>query len=121
MNADMFHSMSNPSGLSPLEFNVVVRLDKAEEKTAGGIYLPATAQDRDKFECEEGDLVAVSPFAFSYADWPEGARMPQIGDRVLISRFAGVLRERGGRDYRIVKDKDIVAVIETPAAIREAA
>ncbi len=111
----------NDSGLMPLEFNVVVRLDKAEEKTAGGIYLPPSKQDRDTFECEEGDLVAVSPLAFSYADWPEDARLPQIGDRVLIARFAGVLRERGGRDFRIVKDKDIVAVIETAVKVAAAA
>lgn len=102
----------NDSGLSPMEFNVVVRLDKIEEKTAGGIILPSAKLDRDKLETEEGELVALSPHAFTYAEWPEGARKPQEGDRVLIARFAGVLRERCGRDYRIVKDKDIVAVVE---------
>ncbi len=113
--------MSNPSGLSPLEFNVVVRLDKAEEKTAGGVFLPSSRQDRDKLECEEGELVAVSPLAFTYAEWPEGTDPPKVGSRVLIARFAGVLRERGGQDYRIVKDKDIVAVIEPAAKVAAAA
>ena len=107
--------------LIPMEFNVVVLLDKQAEKTAGGIFLPQSKQDRDKLEHEEGELVAVSPHAFSYAEWPEGARKPQVGDRVLLARFAGVLRERNGRDFRIVKDKDIVAVIEQATSLAAAA
>ena len=100
-------------GLIPMEFNVVVELDPIEEKTLGGIILPSQKVDRDKLEAEEGTLVAVSPHAFTYAEWPEGARMPQVGDRVLIARFAGVLRERDGKSLKIVKDKDIIAVVET--------
>ena len=98
--------------LIPMEFNVIVELDPIEEKTKGGILLPTQKVDRDKLEAEEGTLVAVSPHAFTYADWPEGARMPKVGDRVLIARYAGVLRERDGRSLKIVKDKDIIAVVE---------
>lgn len=97
--------------LIPMEFNVVVELDPVEEKTAGGLILPQAKVDRDKLEAEEGTLVAVSPHAFSYAEWPEGARQPQVGDRVLVARFAGVLRERDGKSLKIVKDKDIIAVV----------
>lgn len=111
----------NSSGLRPMEFNVVVMLDKAQEKTAGGVYLPATTVEKDKLACEEGELVAVSPHAFSYAEWAPSAVPPKVGDRVLIARFSGVLRERGGRDYRIVKDKDIVAVVDSPVSVQEAA
>ena len=101
--------------LIPMEFNVVVELDPVEEKTAGGLYLPPTKVDRDKLEAEEGTLVAVSPHAFTYAEWPEGSRQPRVGDRVLIARFAGVLRERDGKSLKIVKDKDIIAVVEKPS------
>lgn len=104
--------------LIPMEFNVVVELDPIEEKTAGGIILPGAKVDRDKLEAEEGTLVAVSPHAFSYAEWPAGARMPAIGDRVLIARFAGVLRERDGRSLKIVKDKDIIAVVDQPVDLK---
>jgi co-chaperonin GroES (HSP10) len=97
--------------LIPMEFNVVVELDPVEEKTAGGLYLPTSKVDRDKLEAEEGTLVAVSPHAFTYAEWPDDARKPQVGDRVLIARFAGVLRERNGVSLKIVKDKDIIAVV----------
>lgn len=102
--------------LKPMEFNVVVELDKIEEKTASGLYLPESKVDRDKLEAEEGTLVAVSPHAFSYAEWPAGARQPRVGDRVLIARFAGITRERGGATFKIVKDKDIIAVVEQAEA-----
>jgi chaperonin GroES len=98
----------------PVEFNVVVELDPIEEVTKGGIILPGEKVERDKLAYEEGTLVALSPLAFSYAnpsDWMD-QRMPQAGDRVLLARYQGILREKDGKNYRIVKDKDIVAVIE---------
>jgi co-chaperonin GroES (HSP10) len=95
-----------------MEFNIVVELDPIEEVTKGGIILPGDKVERDKLAYEEGTLVAVSPFAFSYAEWPEDAEKPQIGNRVLIERYAGLLREKDGRNFRILKDKSLVAVIE---------
>lgn len=102
--------------LIPMEFNVVVELDKVEEKTAGGIILPGSKVDREKLEAEEGTLIAVATHAFTYADWPAGSRQPIVGDRVLVARFAGVLRERDGRSLKIVKDKDIIAIVDTAPA-----
>lgn len=107
--------------LIPMEFNVVVELDKVEEKTAGGIILPSAVTDRDKIAAEEGLLVAVSPHAFTYADWPEGAVPPQVGQRVLIAKFAGVQRDRGGKSYKIIKDKDVMAVIAPAGPVAVAA
>lgn len=107
--------MTNESGLRPMEFNVVVEMDPVEEKTAGGIFLPASKTERDELATEEGALVALSPHAFTYADWPQGEAPPAVGDRVLIARYAGAIHKRGGKTFRILKDKDIVAVIEPPA------
>jgi chaperonin GroES len=108
--------------IMPMEFNVVVRPDKPEQKTAGGILLPESTRDANQLAADEGELVAVSPHAFSYAEWPEGARKPQVGDRVVFARYAGVLRKgkSGADDHRIIKDKDIMAVIE-PASMPLAA
>lgn len=106
--------MTNPSGLSPMEFNCVVMLDKVEDKV-GSIIIPQSKQDTDKVANQEGMLVATSPHAFSYAEWPQGSRQPQPGDRVLFSRYSGAIHERNGREFRILKDRDIVAVIEPPA------
>jgi co-chaperonin GroES (HSP10) len=108
--------MSNESGMLPMEFHVIVKPDPLEEVSPGGIILRTEqAKDRDKLAIEEGTLVAVSPMAFTYADWPEGARKPEVGDRVVVKRHAGWLRTVGKQDYRILNDKDIVAIIEPPA------
>lgn len=111
----------NSSGLTPVEFYVVVELDAQSERTASGIYLPPSTQDKDKLATQEGTLVAVSPHAFSYAEhWPEGST-PEVGQRVLFKRYAGHLHEREGRVYRLLNDKDIVAIIEKPETMKEAA
>jgi co-chaperonin GroES (HSP10) len=117
--------MTNESGLVPVEFFVVVALDPAEEKV-GSIIVPQSVQEKDKLSCQEGTLIAVSPLAFTYEQWPEGSRKPQLGERVLFRRYAGALHERtiGGvkRDFRLLNDKDIIAIVEAPPkALQEAA
>lgn len=95
----------------PLEFNVVVELDPVESKTKGGIIMLDTATERDKLGIQEGTLIALSPLAFSYGDWPEDEPPPGVGLRVLFARYAGLVREQDGKTYRILKDKDVVALI----------
>ena len=104
---------TNPSGYRPVEFNVVVRPAAVEEKTKGGIYLADDIKERKQFAEMEGELIAVSPFAFNYADvWPDGTK-PKPGDRVLFAQYAGRPRKgKDGLEYRVVKDKDISAVLE---------
>jgi chaperonin GroES len=106
-------SILNPSGFIPVEFNCVVYPDPVEEKTKGGIILTQTTKEADEYATIEGTLVAVSPLAFSYAEWPEDARPPQVGDRVVIARYGGnVFDGNDGKKYRILKDKDILAIKE---------
>jgi chaperonin GroES len=111
--------MSNPSGLTPCEYNIIVQLDPVVEKTVGGIIIPESIKDRDKIANQEGTLVAVSPMAFTFEDWPAQARKPQVGDRVLFSRYAGAIHERNGHEFRILKDSSIIAIVEPVAAIVE--
>jgi chaperonin GroES len=106
-------AFDRPCPFQPTEFNVVVELDPAESKTPGGIILLDSKTERDRLASDEGTLIAVSPHAFTYADWPEGARRPQLGDRILFPRYTGILRETDGRTFRVIKDKDVVAVIGT--------
>lgn len=107
---------TNASGLIPVEFFVVVALDPAEEKTAGGIILPTQVQDKDKLAAQEGRLIAVSPLAFNYDNWPPGSRKPEVGDKVLFKRYQGHLIEREiegqKRAFKLMSDKDIMAILE---------
>lgn len=101
------------AGIDPVEFNVLVAPEEIEEKTKGGIILTDTAVDTDRNAATRGRLVAVSPCAFDYADWPEGTKKPQVGDAVWFGRYAGTLIDgRDGKKFRILKDRDIAAVIQ---------
>lgn len=97
----------------PVEFNVVVEVDVPPDRK-GSILLPPSAADKERLQADEGILVAVSPLAFTYEEWPEGSRKPEVGDRVLIGRFTGITREKDGAFWRILKDKDVIAIITQP-------
>lgn len=101
----------NRSGILPVEFFVVIELDPVPEKV-GSIIMPAAVSERDKLATQEGTLVAISPHAFDYArEWPEGTK-PQLGQRVLFKKYAGALHQRRGVDYRLLNDKDIIAILQ---------
>lgn len=112
--------MTKVEDLQPVEFNVVIELDPTEEKI-GSIILTNDKVERNRLEETVGTLVAASPFAFNYEDWPTDARKPQEGDRVFFARYAGILQDCDGRWVRIIKDKDIVAVVGGKPALAAAA
>ena len=100
------------SGIKPIEYNVVVKPERVEEKTTGGLYIPQDTQEKDQYGEFKGTLVALSPMAFSFDEWPENEPKPQVGDRVVFVRYAGTLVQGDdGEDYRIMKDKDVLGVM----------
>ena len=102
--------------LLALEYNVIVKPDKVEERSPGGIILTPQITDRDQFAVQTGEIVSLSPHAFTYAEWPEDARKPQVGDRVLFGQYKGADFGKGDDLVRILKDQDITAIIEDEAA-----
>ena len=107
----------NESGIMPTEFKVLISPKEVDEKTKGGIIIPDATKDRDQYAQMEGTLVAVSPLAFTYAKQDEweaaGGAPPTVGDRVLFAKYAGAVVKsmKDGKDYRLVNDKDIAAVL----------
>lgn len=112
--------MQNESGLSPVEYNIVVRMDPVEETRPSGLVIPQSARDRDELSADEGTIVAVSPHAFSYAEWGD-ATPPKVGDRILMAQFDGRIWKRNGVTYRLLKDKSVIAVVDQPTALAAAA
>lgn len=105
--------MRNDSGIEPTAFNVLMKPDKVEERTKGGIILTPAHVETDKHAAIVGVLVAVSPLAFCYETWPEGARKPKPGDRVIIAKYAGsLIKGDNDEEYRLITDKDILAIKE---------
>jgi len=104
----------NPSGINPTEYKVLIQPIVVDEKTKGGIILPDEFKGREQFAQMQGILIAVSPLAFTYADdeaWG-GSPKPKPGDRVFFAKFAGApVKGIDGKDYRIVNDRDVAAVL----------
>jgi chaperonin GroES len=101
----------------PLHDRVVVRRLEAEEKTAGGIIIPDTAQEKPM----EGQIVSVGPGARDEA----GKLVPldvKSGDRILFGKWSGTEVKLDGEELLIMKESDIMGVIEgQPTAKRKAA
>lgn len=101
-------------GIKPTGFNVLLALAHQEGRI-GSIIIPDNISDRDRLAQVEGRLVGVSPAAFDFAHFPEGTK-PKEGDAVMFAKFAGVVvKGRDGKEYRLLLDKDITAVIEESA------
>lgn len=102
----------NTSGIRPMEYNVLVLPLDVEEKTTGGIFLPDEVREKEKFGRMEGTLVAKSPMAFAFDEWPDGEEKPPIGSRVLFSRYqATEITGRDGKKYWLMKDKSIAGIM----------
>lgn len=100
-------------GLRPMGYNVLIAVDVAEEKTAGGIILPGKHIEREDSASEKGLVVAVSQMAFTGGDWTGVSDVPKTGDLVRFQRYAGNEFEGDdGKKYRIVSDADLKGVYQ---------
>ena len=101
----------------PLHDRVVVRRLEAEEKTTGGIIIPDTAKEKPM----EGEVIAVGPGARDEA----GKLVPldvKASDRILFAKWPGTEVKLDGEELLIMKESDIMGIIEgQPAAKRKAA
>ena len=100
----------------PLHDRVVVKRIDAEEKTKGGIIIPDSAKEKP----QEGQVVAVGPGGRDEA----GKLIPidvTTGDRVLFGKWSGTEVKIDGVEYLIMKESDIMGVIEQPVARKKAA
>ncbi|MBO1908808.1 co-chaperone GroES [Microvirga sp. 3-52] len=100
----------------PLHDRVVVRRIEAEEKTAGGIIIPDTAKEKP----QEGEIVAVGPGARDESG-KIAALDVKAGDRVLFGKWSGTEVRIDGQDLLIMKESDIMGVIERTAEAQKAA
>ena len=103
-------------GFRPLHDRVLVRRVEAEEKTAGGIIIPDSAKEKPS----EGEVVAAGAGAKS----EDGKVTPldvKAGDRVLFGKWSGTEVKIDGEDLLIMKESDVLGIIEARAEQRQAA
>lgn len=90
----------------PLADRVVIKKLEAEEKTKSGIVLTGTAKEKP----QEAEVVAVGPG--TVVDGKEIKMEVKVGDKVLFSKYAGTEVKVDGVEYTIIKQDDILAVVE---------
>ena len=92
--------------IKPLADRVVVKLVEAEEKTEGGIILTGSAKEKPQF----AEVVAVGPGG--KVDGNEVAMYVKVGDKVITSKYSVTEVKLDGEEYTIVKQEDILAIVE---------
>jgi chaperonin GroES len=100
----------------PLHDRVVVKRIAADEKTSGGIIIPDTAQEKPS----QGEVTAVGPGGRDEA----GKLIPidiKVGDRVLFGKWSGTEVKIDGQELLIMKESDIMGVLDEPAAAKKKA
>jgi chaperonin GroES len=92
--------------VTPMEDRVILKSMEAQEKTAGGIYIPDNAKEKP----QKGEIVAVGPGKTN----DKGTRNEmtvKVGDKVLYGKYAGTEVTIDGAEYLIVRESDILAVM----------
>lgn len=92
--------------IKPLGDRVILEAVESEEVTSSGIILPETSKEKP----QEGRIVAVGSGALE-----EGKRVPlevQEGDRVIFSKYAGTEVKYDEKEYLILRESDILAIVE---------
>jgi len=100
----------------PLHDRVVVKRIDAEEKSAGGIIIPDTAKEKPS----QGEIIAIGPGGRDEA----GQLIPldvKVGDRILFGKWSGSEVKIDGVEYLIMKESDVMGVLDETQAKRKAA
>ncbi|MGX9177035.1 co-chaperone GroES [Mesorhizobium sp. BHbdii] len=100
----------------PLHDRILVRRIEVDEKTAGGIIIPDTAKEKP----QEGEVIAAGPGARD----DSGQLQPldvKVGDRILFGKWSGTEIKLNGEDLLIMKESDVLGVIEANGKMQKAA
>ncbi|MCG8444550.1 MAG: co-chaperone GroES [Hyphomicrobiales bacterium] len=100
----------------PLHDRVLVRRLEEEEKTAGGIIIPDTAKEKPS----QGEVIAVGPGARD-EDGERIAMDVSVGDKILFGKWSGTEVKVDGEELLIMKESDIMGVIEDTGSAKKAA
>ncbi|HZG31353.1 co-chaperone GroES [Rhizobium sp. C4] len=100
----------------PLHDRILVRRVESQEKTKGGIIIPDTAKEKP----QEGEVIAVGPGARNEAGQIHALDV-KAGDRILFGKWSGTEIKINGEDLLIMKESDVMGIIEAQAEQKKAA
>ena len=92
--------------IKPLADRVVIKMVEAEETTKSGIVLPTAAQEKPQM----AEVIAVGPGG--KVDGKDVEMQLSVGDKVIISKYAGTPVKMDGNEYTIIRQSDVLAIVE---------
>lgn len=102
--------------VKPLGDRIVVERIEQDEKTAGGIIIPDTAKEKP----QKGKVLAVGPGAYD----TNGKLIPmnvKVGEIVLFTKWGGTEFKEGGQEFLVMKESDVIGIIEDAGSKKKAA
>lgn len=100
----------------PLHDRILVRRVESEEKTSGGIIIPDTAKEKP----QEGEVLAVGPGTRNEAGQIQPLEL-KTGDRILFGKWSGTEIKINGEELLIMKESDVMGIVEAQTIERKAA
>lgn len=99
----------NKSGITPVGISILVLPDNVEQVTSSGIVVSTDTQhSREELAQTDGEVIAIAAHAY----YDEAPRC-KVGDRVIMASYSGIVRTgNDGLRYRLIKDNDVVALLE---------
>jgi co-chaperonin GroES (HSP10) len=99
----------NEAGLTPCGHRILIKVDEVERTTEGGIVIPDSLADKEEMATIKATVIAIGPGAWLDT---HGGPWAEVGQKVMIAKFAGQLWKRGNTKYRVISDLDVIAVIQ---------
>ncbi len=104
--------MAGFQGVIPTEYKVLIRPDKVDDQSAGGMYLPDSAVDKQQYAMDRGIILAFGEGFFRDLPGPK----PEVGNKVIFNKYAGtivpVFEDGKIEKLRLINDKDICAILK---------
>jgi co-chaperonin GroES (HSP10) len=100
----------NTSGIRPVGISILVLPEQIEQFTESGIQISTDKENaREEMAQTDGLVIAIADAAFD----DEVSARCKVGDRVIMAKFAGMVRKgKDGLTYRLIRDHDVVAILE---------
>jgi len=104
----------------PRGYKILITLPEIEEKTEGGIIKPSDSRHEESIATVVGWVMSMGPDAYAnYARFPSGPYC-QVGDWVVFRAFSGTRIKVHGKEFRLINDDTVEAVVEDPRGVERA-
>lgn len=105
---------SNNTGIHPVGFCVLIKLDPVRSVTLGGVHVPEDRLERDQMAQTHATIIELGDRAFEELQQIDGAEAPEVGDRVMVNKYGGVTPRAGDTAtlYRLTIDKEVTAIMD---------